>query len=151
MKKSRTTQQEVADIRVGMQKHSDEDDENFGALRNNFGRLEELMILNGEHLSHIRKDMNETNTTMREHFEEEKRYRQETVDWRTEMKKDVETIKKNVAPVIQEYAEGQENKRVWERTVVPMKKTGAAVIGVSAVLGAIYYIGDIILSFFARK
>jgi len=119
MKQARNTQQEIADIRVGMQKHSDEDVQNFG-------KLTELLTQNGEHFSYFSKYLGEIKTEMSNHFEDEKQYRLQSTEWRQGIENDIKEIKKNVEPVLQEYKEGQETKRVWvrfsERVSTPVKK-----------------------------
>ncbi len=48
-------------------RHFLDDEKSFGDLRLGLERMNELMRLNGEHLSHIRKDMNEMNSTFLQH------------------------------------------------------------------------------------
>ncbi len=101
LEKIAENQQKISD---NQEKHNDDDAKTFAKMDKRAERHEELMQINGEHLSHLRNDLNITMSDVKE------------------LKEDIKEIKdivlehiKKVEPILEDYRDKEGAKRTFKK------------------------------------
>ncbi len=121
-----------------LNQHFTEDKENFSEIRKNQKRYEELLQIDGEHMSFIRKDI----TVLTKMMEEQNRHLARQDENSGAHREKIEDHMKRVEPMIQKY---ERNKIAAEVNT----KTGGQLIkwflAISGVIGAFWIIKDFLI------
>jgi CII-binding regulator of phage lambda lysogenization HflD len=109
-----------------MHKHFEDD-------KVSFGRLEEILKQNGEHMSYIRKDINETRTMLLEQNKKFDEHRHEVITQLAELQKDS-------FPVIKEFKERLIVENDREKKLNKLKGWSAAISSIGVIGYAIVWV-----------
>lgn len=119
MAKQKQTMQQI------LEKHAQEDAATFKRQDERSGRIEILIGQMGDHLSHLRKDMNVISTTQEEHAKQ-------SAIFRAEIKASIERIQQSLTPIEKERSDeniiDERNKKRAEQVIFVTK----VIVGVGA-------------------
>ena len=111
-----------------LERHFKEDDDNFHEIKEKQSKTDELLQINGEHMSYIRRDLTEVKQILIKQNEVQEKQSQRLNDHI-----------KAVEPILQRYQDEEAGKRLAERFGKPVIKT---VIGGATIITAWYVIKD---------
>lgn len=102
-------------LAILLAKHFEDDERDFKDIKERLATREEIAIINGEHLSHINKNMEELRDILTKHISA-------------------------VEPILIEYQLKKETERVFVRIGAKIKQYGLITVFISSVIGAWYVI-----------
>lgn len=98
-----------------LSKHFSDDERDFKEIKSRLEKREEIAVINGEHLSHINKSIEEVRDVLTNHI-------------------------KAVEPILIEYQLKQETERVLVRIGAKIRQYGTLTVFIASIIGAYYAI-----------